>query len=180
MKFTYNTAVGHGASLHDRGLRLHAMIADVTIDQPWFIGSWTSVVDRPTVVDEAISRNDEYAGVALLALVLNHPEPGVVLPRIKQALTSRSVQTRTNALQSLGHYARLHGSIDGELVRLLRCALRDRTSLHRSQIRGYAFHAASDVGMFVRRRDLPRWMRRRFAGPRRPISRLHREGPAGD
>lgn len=147
------------------------MITDVTIDQPWFIGSWASVVERPETVDEAIARSDEYAGVALLALVLNHGEPGVVLPRIKQALTSRSVQTRANALQSLGHYARLHGSIDGELVRRLRSALSDPTPLHRSQIRGYAFHAASDVGMFVRRRELPRWMRRRFAGPRRPTRR---------
>jgi len=82
------------------------MIFDVTIDQPWFIGSWIGVVERPEAVDEAVDRNDEYAGVGLLA-----------------------------------------------------------------QIRGYAFHAASDVGMFVRRRELPRWLRRRFAGPRSPTRR---------
>jgi hypothetical protein len=143
------------------------MILDVTVEQPWFIGSWAGVVERPEAVDEAVNRNDEYAGVALLALVLNHPEPAVVLPRIKRALASPSAQTKANALQSVGHYARLHGLIDGELMRRLRCALSDRTPLHRSQIRGYAFHAASDVGMFVRRRELPRWLRRRFAGPRR-------------
>jgi hypothetical protein len=147
------------------------MIADVMIDQPWFIGSWISVVDRPETVDEAVDRNDEYAGVALLALVLNHPESAVVLPRIKQALASRRAQTRANALQSLGHYARLHASIDGELVMQLRRALGDQTRLHRVQIRSYADNAASDVGMFVRRRDLPRWLRRRFAGPRRPTPR---------
>jgi hypothetical protein len=54
------------------------------------------VVDRPEVVDEAIDGNDEHAGIALLALVLNHPESGVVLPRIKQALVSPSAQTRAN------------------------------------------------------------------------------------
>lgn len=71
------------------------MIADVTTDQPWFIGSWISVVERPEAVDEAVDRNDEYAGVALLALVLNHPESGIVLPRIKQALVSRSADRLT-------------------------------------------------------------------------------------
>ena len=139
----------------------------MTIDQPWFISSWIGVLERPEAVDEAVDRNDEYAGVALLALVLNHPESEVALPRIKRALVSANVQTKANALQSLGHYARLHRSIDGELVRRLRVALSDRTSLRRSQIRGYAFHAASDVGMFVSRSQLPRWLRRRFAGPRR-------------
>jgi hypothetical protein len=147
------------------------MIFDVKIEQPWFIGSWIGVVERPDMVDEAVDRKNEYAGVALLALVLNHPESAVVLPRIKRALASPSAQTKANALQSLGHYARLHGSIDGELVKRLRCALSDRTPLHRSQIRGYASHAASDVGMFVPRCDLPRWLRRRFSGPRRPTSR---------
>lgn len=151
------------------------MISDVTIDQPWFIGSWIGVVEQPEAVDEAVDRNDKYAGVALLALVLNHPEAEVVLPRIKQALASPSDQTRANALQSLGHYARLHGSIDGELVRRLRCALSDRTPVHRSQLRGYAFHAASDVGMFVARGELPGWLRRRFAGPRRPTRRWRRK-----
>jgi hypothetical protein len=151
--------------------RWRAMISDVTIEQPWFIGSWIGVVERPEAVDEAVDRNDVYAGVALLALVLNHPESAVVLPRIKRALASPRAQTRVNALQSLGHYARLHRSIDGELVKRLRCALSDRTPLHRSQIRGYAFHAASDVGMFVRRCDLPRWLRRRYSGPRHPTNR---------
>ncbi|GAA4956062.1 hypothetical protein [Actinoplanes utahensis] len=143
------------------------MIFGVTIEQPWFIGSWIDVVDRPEAVDEAVDRHDEYAGVAVLALVLNHPEPEVVLPRIKRALVSPNAQTRANALQSLGHYARLHRSIDADLLRRLRCALSDRTRLHRTQVRGYAFHAASDVGMFVKRNELPRWLRRRFSGPSR-------------
>jgi hypothetical protein len=144
------------------------MISDVTIDQPWLIGSWIDVVERLEVVDEAVDRDDEYAGVALLALVLNHLESGVVLPRIKRALVSPIAETRANALQSVGHHARLHGSIDAELARRLHYALCDRTPLNRSQIRSYAFHAASDVGMFVRRQELPRWLRRRFAGPRVP------------
>jgi hypothetical protein len=148
-----------------------AMICDVTIGQPWFIASWIGVVERPEAVDEAVDRNHEYAGVALLALVLNHPEPAVVLPRIKRALASRNAPTRANALQSVGHYARLHGSIDSELVKRLRGALSDRTPLGRYQIRGYASDAAGDVGMFAPRSDLPRWLRRRFAGPVRPTKR---------
>jgi len=147
------------------------MIFDVTIERPWLIGSWVGVVEQPETVDEAVDRNDEYAGVALLALVLNHPESAIALARIKRALASPSAQTRANALQSVGHYARLHRSIDAELLKRLRCALSDRTPVHRSQIRDYAFHAASDVGMFVRRRDLPRWLRRRYSGPRHPSNR---------
>ncbi|GIF63774.1 hypothetical protein Ais01nite_18090 [Asanoa ishikariensis] len=144
------------------------MLCDVTIDQPWFMGSWIGVLDRPEEVDEAVDRNDPYAGVALLTLVLHRPDPEVALPRIKRALVSPNAQTRANALQSLGHYARLHRSIDADLVRRLRCALSDRTPVGRSQIRGYAYHAACDVGMFARRHELPRWLRRRCAGPRRP------------
>jgi hypothetical protein len=123
---------------------------DVTVEQPWFIGSRIGVVERPEAVDEAVDRNDEYAGVAL---VLHHPDPEVARARIKQALTSPSAQTRANALQSVGHHACSHGLIDRDLLKRLRSALGDRAPLHRSQIRGYAFHAASDVGMFVRRRD---------------------------
>ena len=138
------------------------------VEEPWFIGSWMDVVERPEVVDEALEQNDEYAGVALLALVLNHPDPEVVLPRIKQALVSARAQTRVNALQCTGHYARLHRSIDGELVGLLRRALDHRTRVGGFQIRGNADDAADDVGMFAPRRKLPRWFRRRFAGPARP------------
>jgi hypothetical protein len=140
----------------------------VTIEEPWYIGSWVEVVERPELVDEVVEQNDEYAGVALLALVLNHSEAEVVLPRIKQALVSPRAQTRANALQCVGHYSRLHGSIDHELIALLRRALGDQTRVSGYRIRGYAGNAAGDVGMFAPRRRLPRWFRRRFAGPRRP------------
>ncbi|MFI6268534.1 hypothetical protein [Micromonospora zamorensis] len=143
----------------------------MSTDPPWSIGSWLSVIDRPEIVDEALDREDQYAGIALLALVLNHEDPGVVLPRIKRAMMSQSPQTRANALQSLGHHARLHGFVDGEAIDRLRQALRDRTVLGGFQIRGYAATAASDVGMFVKRCALPRWFRRRFGGPRQPATR---------
>jgi hypothetical protein len=139
----------------------------VTIAEPWYISSWMGVIERPETVDEAFEQNDEYAGVALLALVLNHPEPEVVLPRIKQALVSPRAQTRANALQCVGHYSRLHASIDRELMALLARALKDRTQVGGYQIRGYADDAADDVGAFAPRRRLPRWFRRRFAGPMR-------------
>ncbi|TDB74331.1 hypothetical protein [Micromonospora sp. KC723] len=140
----------------------------MSTDPPWSIGSWLDVVERPEIVDEVLDREDQYAGVALLALVLNHEDPDVVLPRVKRAMTSRDSQTRANALQSLGHHARLHGFVDTEAIGRLHQALRDRTVLGGFEIRGYAATAASDVGMFVRRGALPRWFRRRFAGPRRP------------
>jgi hypothetical protein len=114
-----------------------------------------------------LEREDQYTGIALLALVLNHEDPDVVLPRVKRAMASRSPQTRANALQSLGHHARLHGYVDAEAIGRLRHALRDRTVLGGFEIRGYAATAADDVGMFVKRGALPRWFRRRFAGPRR-------------
>ena len=140
----------------------------MTIEEPWYIGSWMDVVEQPQIVDEALERNDEYAGVALLTLVLNHPEPEAVLPRIKQGLVSPRAHTRANALQCTGHFSRLHRSIDRELVALLRKALNDSTRIGGYQIRGYADNAADDVGMFAPRRSLPRWFRRRFAGPRGP------------
>ncbi|MBC9003267.1 hypothetical protein [Micromonospora aurantiaca (nom. illeg.)] len=138
---------------------------EVTGAPRWSMRSWLAAIDRPEIVDDALRRDDPYAGVALLTLVLNHPEPDVVLPRIKRALASVSAQTRANALQSLGHYARLHGRIDADSLAHLRRALRDRTVLHGYEIRGYAGDAASDVAIFVPRRRLPRWLRRRFAGP---------------
>ncbi|MEU4793332.1 hypothetical protein AB0F95_26860 [Micromonospora tulbaghiae] len=131
----------------------------------WSMRRWVDAIDQPEIVDDALRRDDPYAGVALLTLVLNHPEPDVVLPRITRVLTSVSAQTRANALQSLGHYARLHGRIDADSVAHLRRALRDRTVLHGYEIRGYASNAASDVAVFAPRRRLPRWLRRRFAGP---------------
>jgi hypothetical protein len=150
----------------------------MTADPRWSISSWFGVVERPEIFDEILDRDDQYAGIALLALVLNHHDPDVVLPRIKRALTSPSVQTRANALQSLGHHARLHGSVDTESLHRLRLALRDRTVLNRYEIRGYAAAAAGDVGMFVKRHELPRWLRRRFAGSRRPVEWRRRRKPA--
>lgn len=143
----------------------------MSTDAAWSIGSWLEVVEQPEIVDEVLDREDQYAGIALLALVLNHEDPGVVLPRVKRAMASRRPQTRANALQSLGHHARLHGFVDAEAICGLRQALRDRTVLGGFEIRGYAATAAGDVGMFVRRGALPRWLRRRFSGPRRPARR---------
>ncbi|WP_127497414.1 hypothetical protein [Actinoplanes solisilvae] len=137
----------------------------MSTDPPWSIGSWVDVVERPEIVDEVLDRDDQYAGIALLALVLNHEDPDVVLPRVKRAMVSRNPQTRANALQSLGHHARLHGFVDAEAIGRLRQTLRDRTVLGGFEIRGYAATAASDVGMFVKRGALPRWFRRRFSGP---------------
>ncbi len=79
----------------------------------------------------------------------------------------RASQTRVNALQALGHHARLHRIVDAESVELIRTALRDRTRLDGFELRGYARHTGDDVGMFAPRDALPRWFRRRFPGPHR-------------
>jgi hypothetical protein len=71
------------------------MISGV-IDQPLVHRQLDRRDRRPEAVDEAVDRNGEYPGVALLALVLNHPESAVVLSRIKRALASPSAQTRAN------------------------------------------------------------------------------------
>jgi hypothetical protein len=133
----------------------------------WLMGRGLNCCDDPGMLDDALDRNDRYAGVALIALTLNHEDPLVVLPRIKRALRSANVQTRANALQSLGHVARLHGQIDQESLLLLVRALRDRTLVGRYRLSGYAANAAEDVGCFVTsRRSLPRWFRRRYPGGR--------------
>lgn len=142
----------------------------------WLTCTGLNLCDDPLVVDEALNREDRYAGVALIALTLNHVDPFAILPRIKRALGSTSPQTRANALQCLGHLARLHGLIDQEAVQLLVRALRDRTRVDRSEIRGYANAAADDVASFIACRScLPRWFRRRRPGPQRPAG-LHGRG----
>jgi hypothetical protein len=153
----------HRAAPRSGGRACHD--ANMTAAGPWSMRRWAHVVDRPHEVDDALDRDDPYAGVALLVLVLNHPDPAVALPRIRRGLSMPSPQTRANALQSLGHYARLHRVVDAELIAILRVALRDRTALQGYELRGYASVAASDIAMFVARRELPRWFRRRFAGP---------------
>ncbi|MER7417983.1 hypothetical protein ABT346_14560 [Micromonospora peucetia] len=86
----------------------------------------------------------------------------------RAATPSKGSQTRANALQSLGHFGRLHREIDDESLALLRIALHDRTVLGGCQLGGYADDAADDIGSFVPRHRLPRWLRRRHAGRRRP------------
>jgi hypothetical protein len=161
---------GESGSLAPRALAAPHVCDDgeVTDAPAWSMSRWIDAADQPEIVDEALDRGDPYAGVALLTLVLNHPDADVALPRIKRALESGSMQTRVNALQSLGHHARLHGLIDAESVARLRLALHDRTVVQGYEIRGYARNAAGDVAMFAPRHRLPRWLRRRFAGPRRP------------
>lgn len=141
---------------------------DVTETAPWSMQGWAHVVDRPQDVDEALARNDPSAGVALLTLVLGHPDPDVGLPRILQGLVAARPETRVNALQALGHHARLHRVVDAASIAMLRAALRDRTTLGQHAVRGSASNAADDIAVFVPRRSLPRWLRRRCAGPHRP------------
>ncbi|MCE0539846.1 hypothetical protein LWF15_30555 [Kineosporia rhizophila] len=118
--------------------------------------------------DAALDDDEPDAGLALLTLVLGCCEPAdAVLARVKRGLRSRHPQVRASALQSLGHFGRLYELIDADSVRLLRRALRDRTVIHGVLIRSYAQNAADDVGMFVPRWLLPRWLRRQCAGPRR-------------
>jgi hypothetical protein len=44
------------------------------------MAAWADAVDRPDIVDEALDRNDPFAGIAILVLVLNQPDPGRAAP----------------------------------------------------------------------------------------------------
>jgi hypothetical protein len=139
----------------------------VTYDEA--TGQGFDACDCPSTVDAALDGEERGAGTALLYLVLDEFHPAcVVLPRVKRGLRARDAQIRANALQSLGHFGRLHRMIDEESVALLRRALRDRTRIGRYPLWGYAGNAADDIATFVPRHRLPRWFRRRHAGPRRP------------
>jgi hypothetical protein len=49
---------------------------------------WADVVKQSDIVDEALARDDPFAGVAILVLVLYAADPQVALPRIKAGLRS--------------------------------------------------------------------------------------------
>ncbi|MEU8265232.1 hypothetical protein AB0C02_32070 [Micromonospora sp. NPDC048999] len=144
----------------------------------WLTGRGLIGCNDPEVVDAALDRHERHAGVALIGLVLHHHDPHVVLPRLKRGLRSPNPPTRANAALSLGHFARLHGLIDGDSLALLRRALRDRTVVGGYPTRGTAEDAAGDVGYYAPRHDLPRWLRRhhRRPGPRPqfPTGRVRR------
>ncbi|WP_200211540.1 hypothetical protein [Micromonospora coerulea] len=133
----------------------------------WLTGRGLSACDDPGLLDAAYDRDERYAGTALIALTLNHDDPLVVLPRIRCGLRSGRPQTRANALQCLGHLARLHGLVDAGSLGLLHRALRNHTPVDcRYRIHGYADSAADDIATFAARRQLPRWLRRSRPGPR--------------
>jgi hypothetical protein len=140
----------------------------MTEDLDWLTGRGVIACDDPAVADAALDRKERYAGVAVIGVVLNGHEPPVALTLIKRALRSAEPQVCANALQALGHLARLQCEVDEESITLLWRALRDKRCASGCQIRSYACNAADDVAMFVPRRVLPRWLRRGHAGRRQP------------
>lgn len=60
----------------------------MSADPPWSMGSRLDVAEQPEIIDEVLDREDRYAGIALLAPVLNHEDPGVADQRCLSPVTA--------------------------------------------------------------------------------------------
>jgi hypothetical protein len=85
-------------------------------------------------------------GVAVIALALNHPEPGEVLPLVARAMGSGNPQIREQGVVAMAHTARLHRAVDRRCLDLLRSCARGNP-------------ADDDLWSFVPHRRLPLWLR---------------------
>ncbi|GAA4225827.1 hypothetical protein GCM10022254_08600 [Actinomadura meridiana] len=113
----------------------------------WSDGSAVWEADLlPTEVRAAFERGEEMAGVAVIALALNHPEPARVLPLVAMAMESSSPQIREQGLVAMAHTARLHRAVDRRCLALLRSCARGNP-------------ADDDLWSFVPHHRLPLWLR---------------------
>lgn len=111
----------------------------------WQSGSGLLGTDRPEEVDAALDRADPLAGVAVIGLALNHPDPAAILPRIACALAADDRKLLQQATTATAHVARLHHTVDGPVLDLLRRRPRGN-------------EADSDLWLFVPKRRLPWWL----------------------
>jgi len=119
----------------------------------WQDSSTLRWVGRPEQVREALGRGESFAGVALIALALNHADPEAVLPLIATALESQDLELRRQAVIALAHVARLHHTVDRRCLDLLRACPRGN-------------EADDDLWSFVAHRELPFWLWRHHLGER--------------
>ncbi|MGP3632479.1 hypothetical protein ACTU45_03715 [Streptomyces sp. 24-1644] len=109
--------------------------------------------DRPEEVDAAFDREEHLVGVAVIGLALNHPDAHAILPRVARALESTDAELRHQGRVALAHVARLHRTVDGRCLELLR-----------SQPRGN--EADDDLWSYVPHRRLPLWLWRHHLAER--------------
>ncbi|MFB7461989.1 hypothetical protein ACFCZ1_00550 [Streptomyces sp. NPDC056224] len=114
-------------------------------------------MDRPERVVAAFARGDKHAGVAVIALALNHPGPAEVLPVVAGALESPDPEVRRQGVIALAHVARLHRTVDRRCLEGLRHCPRGN-------------EADDDLWSFVPHRRLPLWLWRHHVGER--VARL--------
>ncbi|MEU9058518.1 hypothetical protein AB0D13_06350 [Streptomyces sp. NPDC048430] len=120
--------------------------------------NWQSVsallgTDRPEEVDAAFERGEEFLGVAVIGLALQHPDAETILPRVARALESPDAGLRQQGRVALAHVARLHRTVDRRCLELLR-----------SHPRGN--EADDDLWAYVPHRRLPWWLWRHHLGER--------------
>ncbi|MEU7894201.1 hypothetical protein AB0B45_15230 [Nonomuraea sp. NPDC049152] len=111
--------------------------------------------DDPVEVDAGFDRGEPLIGVAVIGLALNVLDPSAVAPRLHRAMRNLDSQVRYSGALSVGHMARLNGSVDGTSLMLLRELLGD------PEVGGTAEDALEDVWIYVKRSTLPGWLRRR-------------------
>ncbi|MFJ9412834.1 hypothetical protein ACIRPT_01570 [Streptomyces sp. NPDC101227] len=117
----------------------------------WQHSSALMGTDRPEEVDAALERREELVGVAIIGLALTHPDAKAILPRVAQvmetALETGDRELLRQSTVALAHTARLHGTVDGRCLELLRHCPRGNV-------------ADDDLATFLPRRQLPWWLRR--------------------
>ncbi|MBT2509320.1 hypothetical protein J7I98_26275 [Streptomyces sp. ISL-98] len=119
----------------------------------WLHSSTLRWVDQPEQVDAAFERGEGLVGVAVIALVLNHPDPKAVLPVVARALESQDQEVRRQGVVALAHVARQHHTVDRRCLELLRACPRGN-------------EADDDLWSFVAHRELPLWLWRHHLGER--------------
>ncbi|MFE5210581.1 hypothetical protein [Streptomyces sp. NPDC056600] len=119
----------------------------------WQEASTLRRVARPEEVEAAFSRGEALVGVAVIALALNHPDAGVILPQVARAMAADDPEVRRQGVVALAHVARLHRTVDQHCVDLLRGFPRGN-------------EADDDLWSFVDHRLLPWWLWRYQSGQR--------------
>jgi hypothetical protein len=123
-------------------------------DYSWESGEGLLGVSDPAIVDEALDRGEQYAGIAVTGLALNHDDLAEIAPRVARATRSDDAETRRMGFVALGHSVRLFGELPPALEQALRDARSDPA----------AETAFSDTLQFIPFARLPAWLKVRAVG----------------
>lgn len=119
-------------------------------DYDWETGAGLLRVRDAEEVDAAFDRGERRVGTALIGLVLNGDDFGVVAPRVERGLRSTERDVRQFAFVAAGHTARLFGELSPGIYEILRA----------EGPHGVAENAISDALDHVPFGDMPWWLRR--------------------